>query len=61
MAAVIELSRAGYRKKRQDLWRAAGGLAPSGVGLCMSRSALLTSVSSVVFALNAQLLRRLDL
>jgi len=70
--AVIELSRASYRKMRQNLWwaagynlvsvpLAAGVLAPIGVVLPMSVGAVLMSLSTVIVALNAQLLRRLDL
>ncbi len=70
--SVIELSRASYRKMRQNLWwaagynllsvpLAAGVLAPIGFVLPMEIGALLMSVSTVVVALNAQLLRRLDL
>ena len=70
--SVIELSRAGYRKMSQNLWwaagynllsvpLAAGVLAPVGFVLPMSVGALLMSLSTVVVALNAQLLRRLDL
>nr|WP_243696224.1 heavy metal translocating P-type ATPase [Labedella phragmitis] len=70
--SVIELSRAGYRKMTQNLWwaagynllsvpLAAGVLAPVGFVLPMSVGALLMSASTVVVALNAQLLRRLDL
>jgi len=70
--SVIELSRASYRKMTQNLWwaagynlisvpLAAGVLAPIGFVLPMSVGALLMSVSTVVVALNAQLLRRLDL
>jgi Cu2+-exporting ATPase len=70
--SVIELSRASYRKMRQNLWwaagynllsvpLAAGVLAPVGFVLPMSVGALLMSLSTVVVALNAQLLRRLDL
>jgi Cu2+-exporting ATPase len=72
VVSVIELSRAGYRKMRQNLWwaagynlisvpLAAGVLAPIGFLMPMSLGALLMSVSTVVVALNAQLLRRLDL
>ena len=68
----IELSRAGYRKMAQNLWWAAGYnlisvplaagiLAPIGFVLPMSVGAILMSASTVVVALNAQLLRRLDL
>ncbi|MGC5049544.1 heavy metal translocating P-type ATPase [Micrococcus porci] len=70
--SVLELSRAAYRKMRQNLWwaagynllavpLAAGVLAPVGFVLPMSVGALLMSTSTVVVALNAQLLRRLDL
>ena len=70
--SVIELSRAAYRKMKQNLWwaagynllavpLAAGVLAPIGFVLPMSVGALLMSASTVVVALNAQLLRRLDL
>ncbi|ANY24832.1 heavy metal translocating P-type ATPase [Gordonia terrae] len=70
--SVIELSRASYRKMAQNLWWAAGYnlvsvplaagiLAPIGVVLPMSVGAILMSASTVVVALNAQLLRRLDL
>lgn len=70
--SVIELSRASYRKMKQNLWwaagynllsvpLAAGVLAPIGFILPMSIGALLMSASTVVVALNAQLLRRLDL
>ncbi|MBN7322817.1 heavy metal translocating P-type ATPase [Mycobacteroides abscessus subsp. massiliense] len=70
--SVIELSRAAYRKMKQNLWwaagynlisvpLAAGVLAPIGFVLPMSVGAILMSASTVVVALNAQLLRRLDL
>lgn len=70
--SVIELSRASYRKMKQNLWwaagynllavpLAAGVLAPVGFVMPMSVGALLMSASTVVVALNAQLLRRLDL
>lgn len=70
--SVIDLSRATYRKSVQNLaWGAgynlaavplaAGVLAPIGFLLPMSVGAILMSVSTVVVALNAQLLRRLDL
>ncbi|WP_157157913.1 copper-translocating P-type ATPase [Diaminobutyricimonas sp. LJ205] len=70
--SVIELSRASYRKMKQNLWwaagynlisvpLAAGVLAPIGFVLPMSVGALLMSLSTIVVALNAQLLRRLDL
>ena len=70
--SVIELSRAAYRKMKQNLWwaagynllsvpLAAGVLAPIGFVLPMSVGAVLMSLSTIVVALNAQLLRRLDL
>lgn len=70
--SVIELSRASYRKMKQNLWWAAGYnlvsvplaagiLAPIGFVLPMSVGAILMSVSTIVVALNAQVLRRLDL
>ncbi|WP_404444573.1 heavy metal translocating P-type ATPase [Microbacterium marinum] len=70
--SVIELSRASYRKMKQNLWWAAGYnllsvplaagiLAPVGFVLPMSVGAILMSLSTIVVALNAQLLRRLDL
>jgi P-type Cu2+ transporter len=70
--SVIELSKASYRKMRQNLWwaagynlisvpLAAGVLAPIGFVLPMSVGAVLMSLSTVIVALNAQLLRRLDL
>ncbi|MEV2275858.1 heavy metal translocating P-type ATPase [Nocardiopsis sp. NPDC049922] len=70
--SVVELSRAGYRKMKQNLWwaagynlvavpLAAGVLAPVGFVMPMAVGAVLMSLSTVVVALNAQLLRRLDL
>ncbi|MGO1855202.1 MAG: heavy metal translocating P-type ATPase, partial [Microbacteriaceae bacterium] len=70
--SVIELSRASYRKMTQNLWwaagynlisvpLAAGVLAPIGFVLPMSVGAVLMSLSTIVVALNAQLLRRLDI
>jgi Cu2+-exporting ATPase len=70
--SVIALSKATYRKMKQNLWwaagynlisvpLAAGVLAPVGFVMPMSVGAILMSVSTVVVALNAQLLRRLDL
>ena len=72
VVSVIELSRASYAKMRQNLWwaagynllavpLAAGVLAPIGFVLPMSVGAVLMSLSTIVVALNAQLLRRLDL
>ena len=70
--SVIELSTASYRKMKQNLWwaagynlisvpLAAGVLAPIGFVLPMSVGAILMSLSTIVVAANAQLLRRLDL
>lgn len=70
--SIVELSRASYKKMKQNLWWAAGYnlisvplaagiLAPIGFMLPMSVGAILMSVSTLVVALNAQLLRRLDL
>ncbi|CAM3583472.1 heavy metal translocating P-type ATPase [Occultella aeris] len=70
--SVIQLSRAGYRKMKQNLWwaagyniaavpLAAGVLAPIGFVLPMEIGAILMSLSTIVVAANAQLLRRLDL
>ncbi|HEX9176705.1 MAG TPA: heavy metal translocating P-type ATPase [Mycobacterium sp.] len=70
--SVIQLSKATYRKMKQNLWwaagynlisvpLAAGVLAPVGFVMPMSVGALLMSLSTVVVAVNAQLLRRLDL
>ncbi|GEA79723.1 MULTISPECIES: heavy metal translocating P-type ATPase [Cellulomonas] len=70
--SVIQLSREGYRKMKQNLWwaagyniaavpLAAGVLAPVGFVLPMEIGAILMSLSTVVVAANAQLLRRLDL
>ena len=70
--SVVDLSRASYRKMKQNLWwaagynlaavpLAAGVLAPVGFVMPMSAGAVLMSLSTIVVALNAQLLRRLDL
>ena len=72
VAGAIELSRATYRKMIQNLvWAtgynaiaipvAAGVLAPWGFVLPMSVGALVMSVSTIVVAINAQLLRGLKL
>jgi len=72
VAGVITLSRASYRKMRQNLgWAAgynlvalplaAGVLAWAGLTLSPAVGAILMSGSTIVVALNAQLLRRLDL
>nr|WP_244516501.1 heavy metal translocating P-type ATPase [Rhodococcus kroppenstedtii] len=70
--SVVDLSRAAYRKMKQNLWwaagynlisvpLAAGVLAPIGFVLPMSVGAILMSLSTIIVAANAQLLRRLDL
>jgi len=72
VVSVIRLSQASYRKMVQNLaWAtgynvvaiplAAGALAWAGVTLAPAVGGILMSVSTVVVALNAQLLRRLDL
>ena len=72
VVSVIRLSRAGYRKMLQNLaWAAgynvlaiplaAGALAWAGITLPPAVGAVLMSASTIVVALNAQLLRRLDL
>lgn len=70
--SIIELSHASYRKMWQNLlWAtgyniiavplAGGVLAFAGVAISPAVAAILMSVSTIVVALNAQLLRRLDL
>jgi Cu2+-exporting ATPase len=72
VVGAIELSRAAYRKMRQNLfWAtaynvlaiplAAGVLAPWGIVLPMAAGAVAMSASTIIVALNAQLLRRLIL
>nr|WP_229230539.1 heavy metal translocating P-type ATPase [Corynebacterium cyclohexanicum] len=72
VVSVVELSRASYHKMWQNLvWAtgyniitvplAAGVLAWAGVMLSPAVGAILMSLSTIVVALNAQLLRRLDL
>ncbi|WP_238360240.1 HAD-IC family P-type ATPase [Micromonospora fiedleri] len=72
VTGVIRLSRAAYRKMVQNLaWAAgynvvalplaAGGLAWAGVALSPAVAAVLMSASTIVVALNAQLLRRVRL
>ena len=69
---IISLSRATYRKMVQNLWWAAGYnivaiplaagiLAPWGIVLPAAVGAVLMSLSTVIVALNAQLLRRVRL
>jgi Cu2+-exporting ATPase len=72
VVSVIRLSRASYTKMIQNLaWAAgynviaiplaAGALAWAGIVLAPAVGGILMSISTVVVALNAQLLRRLDL
>ncbi len=72
VVGIIRLSKASYRKMLQNLAWAAGynivaiplaAGALSGVGITLSPAvgAVLMSASTIVVALNAQLLRRLDL
>ncbi|MPY84058.1 MAG: heavy metal translocating P-type ATPase [Actinophytocola sp.] len=72
VVAVSTLSAASYRKMTQNLWwaagynlfaipLAAGVLAWAGFVLPMALGAVLMSLSTIVVALNAQLLRRVDL
>jgi P-type Cu2+ transporter len=69
---IIALSKATYRKMIQNLWwaagyniaaipLAAGVLAPWGIVLNPAVGAILMSFSTIVVALNAQLLRRVEL
>jgi P-type Cu2+ transporter len=69
---IIALSRATYRKMIQNLWwaagyniiaipLAAGALEPWGVVLSPAVGAVLMSLSTVIVAINAQLLRRAEL
>ena len=71
VVAVRELSQATYRKMIQNLWwaagynivalpLAAGVLAPIGFILPVAVGAILMSTSTVIVALNAQLLRRVE-
>ncbi len=72
VVAIGRLSRASYRKMLQNLWwaagynivaipLAAGALAWAGLVMPMAVGAALMSLSTVVVAINAQLLRRTDL
>jgi Cu2+-exporting ATPase len=69
---IVKLSRASYRKRVQNLWWAtgynvvaipvaAGVLAPWVVLLSPAIGAMLMSISTLVVAINAQLLRRAKL
>jgi len=72
VVGIIRLSRSAYRKSLQNLWWAAGynvvaipiaagALAWAGVSMPPAVAAILMSVSTIVVAANAQLLRRVDL
>jgi Cu2+-exporting ATPase len=72
VVSIIRLSKAAYRKSLQNLWwaagynvvaipLAAGALVWAGITMPPAVGAVLMSVSTIVVALNAQLLRRLDL
>jgi P-type Cu2+ transporter len=72
VVGIIRLSKAAYRKSVQNLWwaagyniaaipLAAGVLAWAGVAMPPAIAAVLMSVSTIVVAVNAQLLRRVDL
>ena len=72
VAKIFGLSRATHRKMLQNLWwaagynivalpLAAGVLSPWGIDLSPAVGALLMSVSTIVVAINAQLLRRVTL
>jgi Cu2+-exporting ATPase len=72
VVGIIRLSKAAYRKSLQNLWwaagynvvaipLAAGALASAGVSMPPAVAAVLMSASTIVVALNAQLLRRVDL
>ena len=69
---IVNLSRASYRKMVQDLWwaagynivaipLAAGVAAPWGIVLTPAAGAVLMSLSTVIVAINAQLLKRVSL
>jgi Cu2+-exporting ATPase len=69
VSRIVALSKATYRKMIQNLWwaagynivaipLAAGVLAPVGVLLSPAAGAILMSLSTVIVAVNAQLLRR---
>jgi P-type Cu2+ transporter len=72
VARIVRLSRASYRKMVQNLWwaagynivaipLAAGVLAWAGILLAPAVGAILMSASTVIVAINAQLLRRVEL
>ena len=68
---ILELSEAAYRKQTQNIWwaagynivmipLAAGVLAPWGFVMPPAVGAIVMSISTIVVAINAQLLRRID-
>lgn len=72
IVSVLKLSAAAYRKQIQNIWwaagyniiaipLAAGVLAPWGLLMPPAIGAVAMSVSTIVVAVNAQLLRRVDL
>jgi Cu2+-exporting ATPase len=72
VARIIALSKATWRKMVQNLWwaagynviaipLAAGVLAPWGIVLAPAAGAVLMSLSTIIVAINAQLLRRAEL
>ena len=72
VVGIIRLSKAAYRKSLQNLWWAAGynvlaipiaagALHWAGISMPPALAAVLMSVSTIVVALNAQLLRRVEL
>jgi Cu2+-exporting ATPase len=72
VVSTINLSKATYRKSLQNLWWAAGynvvaipvaagAFAWAGISMPPALAAILMSVSTIVVAANAQLLRRVDL
>ena len=72
VVGIIRLSKAAYRKSLQNLWwaagynvvsipLAAGVLAWAGISMPPAVAAILMSVSTIVVAANAQMLRRVDL
>ncbi|MCA1824749.1 MAG: copper-translocating P-type ATPase [Frankia sp.] len=72
VVGIIRLSKAAYRKSLQNLWwaagynvaaipLAAGALAWAGISMPPAVAAILMSASTIVVAVNAQLMRRVDL
>jgi P-type Cu2+ transporter len=72
VARIVALSRASYRKMIQNLWwaagynivaipLAAGALAAYGILLAPAVAAIFMSASTVIVAINAQLLRRVEI